>query len=738
MLTLTRIFLHNWHRFTHHVLDVQDSLYLAGHNGCGKSSILDALQVVLIADRGHIRFNSAAHERSRRTLETYVHGTIGEDRQLRPGACVAYVAVEFSDRHAGTSVTLAVCMESTGNATERLFVILPEALDPNFFTPQGQPLTRRALKAIVLARQGGRTYDAVGEYQTDMLNRLGGLNERFFDLFLRALTFQPIANIGDFVERWLLRAQPLQLDLLQQVVENFQHLSKQAVEVRVKIAALDQIAGHQVELRRLRTLCNQYLLLAALLQREVAARSESDLRLQLEHASAQLQAAGRELSEAHAARAGAEAALDAVKEQLFGSDVRQLRDRLQEEARKAHSEAQAIRARWQKLSSALRGAMLRLRPLLEGDALNAQERATLAACIDVSAELDADAAPPSNLHELVDAVLPALQTAEDRSRREQAKLEEQVSALQARAAERHRTLDMLRRHGRAVSSDVERVRMLLVDIVGATPPLLCELLEVPDEEWQDAVEALLGPRRFALVVPPEHVDAALHCLEQLKRAEGVFDVRILDTPVIVDVPRTAGPESLAAQVSAQRLDIQVCIDAMLGDVITCASAVELRRHARAVTKAVMVKDGGTIHASAPDGYRPWHVGQRATRSQIEACERELAAIEQQAGRGRATEQVAERSPGAICRCPRPAAPSRAARPRARCVCRVGSCRSAAGRTGGSGHRTRRAARGRGTAPADPGAARTTAGRGSPAPTGSGSGDTGHAARDGTDGGPASG
>src|SRR5262245_50772969 len=50
MLSLTRIFLHNWHRFDHCVIDVKDSLYLAGHNGSGKSSLLDAIQLVLVAN----------------------------------------------------------------------------------------------------------------------------------------------------------------------------------------------------------------------------------------------------------------------------------------------------------------------------------------------------------------------------------------------------------------------------------------------------------------------------------------------------------------------------------------------------------------------------------------------------------------------------------------------------------------------------------------------------------------
>lgn len=87
MLSLTRIFLHNWHRFDHRMIEVEDSLYLAGANGTGKSSVLDAMQVVLIADLQKIRLNSSAQqgqERSERTLDTYVRGKI----RRRPIAAV--------------------------------------------------------------------------------------------------------------------------------------------------------------------------------------------------------------------------------------------------------------------------------------------------------------------------------------------------------------------------------------------------------------------------------------------------------------------------------------------------------------------------------------------------------------------------------------------------------------------------------------------------------------------------
>jgi uncharacterized protein YPO0396 len=278
MLSLTRIFLHNWHRFSHHVIDVEDSLYLAGHNGSGKSSVLDALQLVLIADQNRIRYNSSAQDRSERSLDSYVRGKIGEARWLRPGNTVAYVALEFADDRASIYGTVGVCVEAgEGRTPERTFFILAEPLDTGLFVPDGRPLPRRDLRQLLRGRKGARSYDQVGEYQQDLLNRLGGLNERFFDLFLRALTFHPIRNIDEFVEQWLLEARPLEVDTLQKVVERLGELRATAQEVEEKLVALRAIVDRQAEIRRLHERHAEYMLLAALLAAAAARRRAGDL-----------------------------------------------------------------------------------------------------------------------------------------------------------------------------------------------------------------------------------------------------------------------------------------------------------------------------------------------------------------------------------------------------------------------------------------------------------------------------
>lgn len=226
MLSLTKIFLHNWHRFHHHVIAVQDSLYLAGHNGSGKSSVLDALQLVLLGDLSRVKFNSSAQDsRSTRSLDTYVRAKMGEQRFLRPNNTAAYIALEFTDNARGDSFTVGVCIEAAADRTpERTYFIFSEALDPTLFTSPQKTLSRRDLRQLARQRRGAQAYDHVGEYQADLLNRLGGLNERFFDLFLRALTFKPISNIREFVEKWLLPAQTLDVGNLQRVQERLADL----------------------------------------------------------------------------------------------------------------------------------------------------------------------------------------------------------------------------------------------------------------------------------------------------------------------------------------------------------------------------------------------------------------------------------------------------------------------------------------------------------------------------------
>ena len=81
----TRICLNNWHYIDRKVLGLNESInFFTGHSGSGKSTVIDAMQIVLYANTdGRGFFNKAAADDSDRSLIEYLRGmiNIGENNQ---------------------------------------------------------------------------------------------------------------------------------------------------------------------------------------------------------------------------------------------------------------------------------------------------------------------------------------------------------------------------------------------------------------------------------------------------------------------------------------------------------------------------------------------------------------------------------------------------------------------------------------------------------------------------------
>ena len=628
MLLLTRLFLHNWHRFNHNILEVDNGLYLTGHNGSGKSSILDAIQLVLIADLQQVHFNSSVQQdRSARSLDTYVRGKVGEQRWLRPGNTVAYIALEFRDQD--NAVTLGVCIEAgEGKSPEKMFFILAEALDENIFVVNGRELTRRELRKSLHARRGARYFDAVGEYQDEMLNRLGGLNARFRDLFLRALTFQPIRNIPEFVERWLLEAQPLSVENLHAIRERLGDLDRQRQQVETRLDELKVIVNHQSEVKRWRQNFAEYALLAAMLRVLEKERDLAKLDTEIAQRQKQIEQGEREQNEIAATLKNARAELDEARLQLRQSDVARRQREFNEELGRSRAQADAIRAQWNSLRRDLTREANAIESLIACALLETDEQETIRILLTTVAALTPDAPPPDSLAVQIEDAVRALDTGSSRADKQKFEIEQTIEKLKARGKQLEKELGHLRAQRSLFPFEVERLRDLLEPILGSRPPLLCERIEIRDERWQDAVEAMLGPRRFNILVPPEHFDAALRALDEARAKEKLYDAALLDLAKARTESRAALPGSLAEQIIAPP-ELRGYVDTILGDTMMCESVGELRAHRKAITSQVVVYREWTVRAIPPRNFQPWFVGKRAQASQIASREKELAELGEQ-------------------------------------------------------------------------------------------------------------
>ena len=639
MLALTRIFLHNWHRFNHHVIEVQDSLYLAGHNGSGKSSLLDAIQLVLVANLRRIRFNSSAQDVSERGIDSYVRGKLGEDRWLRPGRTVAYVALEFTNTEARSevassrksSVTLGACIEAEqGHPPDRSYFILPDKLDPELFTPGGLPLTRQQLRKTLRDQKKGQSFDQVEEYQTEMLDRLGGLNERFIDLFLRALYFRPITNIDDFVEQWLLERKDISIETLVSVRERLGDLRHEAERTEQRIYRLGEIVAQQLEVLRLDQLHDQYMLLAALLKLEVAQRDAARVDELIAAHTRELSASQEAIDLNTATLRGAEQALAEAQRRLSESDAARRREELLRQIAAASREADAIAARWRALQGDLQREATGLRPLLTLNLLEPSEHAAIRALIENVPATPSDLRRQGGFH-LVEDAAAQLDAAHTRAIEQVAVLRSELDALRQRARQLSDEVERLVNQG-VLRYDPDAVRMQdrLERVLGERPKLLCEVLEISDPRWQDAVEAMLGARRFNIIVAPGQFDQAAHELDRARAQGQIYGVGLIDLQNVGRDShwREPRPDALSQYVTSpvEQTSVVAYVNFVLGDIVACETVDDLRQYRRAVTPQVVVYSDYTMRAVRPDRYTPHFIGARARQSQIDARRRELAEL----------------------------------------------------------------------------------------------------------------
>lgn len=99
MKRLKRMLLVNWYFFQKEVIEFDTLTFLTGKNGTGKSTIIDALQLVLLSDTSGGFFNKSANGKSRRSLIGYLRGELSDDEAggftyLRNDRFTSYVVLE--------------------------------------------------------------------------------------------------------------------------------------------------------------------------------------------------------------------------------------------------------------------------------------------------------------------------------------------------------------------------------------------------------------------------------------------------------------------------------------------------------------------------------------------------------------------------------------------------------------------------------------------------------------------
>ena len=234
MKTLKKVLLVNWHYFWNEVIELDEINFLTGRNASGKSTLIDALQLLLLGDTSSHFFNKAANDKSSRTLKGYLRGELGDDggtgyRYLRTGRFSSYIACEFYDTVKNARFTMGVVFDCYSDSTEehRFFVIDSE-MPENRFTQGKVPMSFQELRAYVNKnyKRGKFEFPETNRrYQEILKGKLGGLKNKYFSLFKKAVPFTPITDIETFITEYVCDVKaPVDISIMQENIRYYKRL----------------------------------------------------------------------------------------------------------------------------------------------------------------------------------------------------------------------------------------------------------------------------------------------------------------------------------------------------------------------------------------------------------------------------------------------------------------------------------------------------------------------------------
>ena len=629
MKKLTRMKLINWHRFNNCTIDFGDSTLLSGENGAGKSTLLDAIQFVIICSTGY--FNKAAHENGKRKLTGYIRCKTGKENQPyeRTGEISAHVALEFYEESKDKYFIIGAVVDSASEGQETTVRYLMEntRLSDDLFLYGNQVKSIAEFRGSNIdIRQWCKTNVEARKMVTA---RLGRIEDKFFRLIPKALAFKPIDDIKDFVYSYVLDEKEVNIEVLRENVRTYQDMERTLDNVKKRMKKLEKIQElrQRLQERMERDQMYEYFLKRSdldLVEGKIrsidAAKKNEEVRL--EQAKVQLEMLQKERAEKQ------EIATNLRVELRHNQEFVALEEEKKELERQLEKRRNALQDESELKKSVAKAAKDSER-LLMGVKDAGGDSQELISCVreyrTQLQKLDSEANVAA-LKSLTDDVIHCKQKYFAGLQGELAKLQIQLKQNHAEREKLNKKISKLKRKKLTYPSGVELLTETIQEEFASLgreiqPGVLCEMLEIQDEEWRNAVEGYLNTQRFYVLVEPENFDIALGIYDRLRKEKKVYGVGLINTRDLENYD-TAPAGTLASVVTSQNQYARQYSNMILGKVQMCERYEDLKKYPISITKGCMRYQNRVASAIKPEVFRVPFIGKNAFTVQLVQAEEE--------------------------------------------------------------------------------------------------------------------